>query len=269
MKFTIRLSYNGNSFCGWQLQKNGTSIQGELQKALSMLLKCDIPVTGAGRTDAGVNAVNYVAHFDVPETSEARPEFLKYKLNAILPKGIAVHEIIPVAEAFHARFSAVSREYHYFIHKKKDPFMENFSHLCIYPLDMDKMNGAASLLLGEHDFRCFEKTGGNNATSICTVYEASWSAYSPVHVSMMGYQAGPEDYIVFRIRANRFLRNMVRAIVGSLIDVGRGKRDIEWFRRLIETGTRSDAGESVPGKALFLSEVAYPDKISENSESKI
>ena len=128
MKFTIRLSYNGNSFCGWQLQKNDTSIQGELQKALSMLLKCDIPVTGAGRTDAGVNAVNYVAHFDVPETAEARPEFLKYKLNAILPKGIAVHEIIPVAEAFHARFSAVSREYHYFIHKKKDPFMENFSH---------------------------------------------------------------------------------------------------------------------------------------------
>ena len=238
MKFTIRLSYNGNSFCGWQLQKNGTSIQGELQKALSMLLKCDIPVTGAGRTDAGVNAVNYVAHFDVPETAEARPEFLKYKLNAILPKGIAVHEIIPVAEAFHARFSAVSREYHYFIHKKKDPFMENFSHLCIYPLDR-------------------------------TVYEASWSPYSPVHVSMMGYQTGPEDYIVFRIRANRFLRNMVRAIVGSLIDVGRGKRDIEWFRRLIETGTRSDAGESVPGKALFLSEVAYPDKISENSESKI
>lgn len=257
MRFTISLSYNGAPFCGWQLQKNGTSIQGELQKTLSVLLGHDIPVTGAGRTDAGVNAVNYMAHFDVPDGIPADPEVLKYKLNAILPKSIAVHGITPAGDDFHARFSAVSREYSYFIHRKKDPFMENFSYFCIYPLDIDRMNEAAAMLHGEHDFRCFEKTGGNNLTSLCTVYEAGWERYSPVHVSLMGYPASPDDYLVFRIRANRFLRNMVRAVVGSLIDVGRGKRDLLWFRELILTGTRSDAGESVPGKALFLNEVRY------------
>ena len=259
MRFILRLSYSGASSCGWQQQKTGTSIQGELQKTLSMLLRCDIPVTGAGRTDAGVNAVNYIAHFDVPDGVQADPEFLKYKLNAILSREIAVHEIAPADADFHARFSALSREYHYFIHRKKDPFMESFSHFCVYPLNMERMNEAAAMLLGEHDFKCFEKTGGNNLTSLCTVYEAVWESYSPTHVSLMGYPAGPDDYIVFRIRANRFLRNMVRAIVGSLIDVGRGKRDTEWFGRLIESGSRSDAGESVPGKALFLSGVCYPD----------
>ena len=136
--------------------------------------------------------------------------------------------------------------------------MDSFSHFCVYPLDMEKMNSAAALLLGEHDFSCFEKTGGNNLTSVCTVYEACWKTYSPVHVSQMGYPAEEGDYMMFTVRANRFLRNMVRAIVGSLIDVGRGKKDTEWFRRLIESGSRSDAGESVPGKALFLSGVTYP-----------
>ena len=222
-----------------------------------MLQGCDISVTGAGRTDAGVNAVNYIAHFDVPDGIQADPEFLKYKLNAILPKAIAVHEVAPADGDFHARFSAVSREYRYFLHRKKDPFMENFSYFCVYPLDIDRMNRAAAMLIGEHDFKCFEKTGGNNLTSLCTVYEAKWEYYSPAHVSLMGYTAGPGDYLVFTIRANRFLRNMVRAIVGSLIDVGRGKRETEWFGNLIMNGSRSDAGESVPGKALFLSEVSY------------
>lgn len=258
MRFSIRLSYNGAFFCGWQIQKNGTSIQEELQKTLSMLLGTDISVTGAGRTDAGVNAVNYIAHFDVPEGITPDTANIVYKLNAILPKAVTVHEISPAGDDFHARFSAISREYHYFIHRKKDPFMDSFSYYCRYPLDIGKMNEAAASLLGEHDFRCFEKTGGNNATSICTVYSAGWKNYSPVHVSLMGYPSGKDDYIVFTVKANRFLRNMVRAIVGSLIDVGRGRRDTEWFRELIATGTRSDAGESVPGKALFLSEVAYP-----------
>lgn len=257
MRFTLRLSYNGAPFCGWQLQKTGTSVQSELQKTLSMLLGCDISVTGAGRTDAGVNAVNYIAHFDVPDGIQADPEFLKYKLNAILPKAIAIHEIAPTDGDFHARFSAVSREYRYFLHRKKDPFMENFSYFCVYPLDIDRMNRAAAMLIGEHDFKCFEKTGGNNLTSLCTVYEAKWEYYSPAHVSLMGYTAESGDYLVFTIRANRFLRNMVRAIVGSLIDVGREKRETEWFGNLIMNGSRSDAGESVPGKALFLSEVSY------------
>lgn len=259
MKFAIRLSYNGAPFCGWQLQKSGTTIQGELQNTLSMLLGTGISVTGAGRTDTGVNAVNYIAHFETPDEIRVDPEFLQYKLNAILPKAIAVHEICKAGESFHARFSAVSREYKYFIHRKKDPFIENFSYFCRYPLDLDKMNEAAALLAGRHDFRCFEKKGGGNQTSICTVYKAGWETYSPAHMSQLGYPAEEGDYIVFTVRADRFLRNMVRAIVGSLIDVGRGRHDTGWFRELISEGERSDAGESVPGKALFLCEVSYPE----------
>lgn len=136
--------------------------------------------------------------------------------------------------------------------------MESFSYRCRYPLDMERMNSAAAHLLGRHDFRCFEKTGSSNRTSICTVLEARWETYTPPHVSILGYPSAPGDCIFFRIRADRFLRNMVRAIVGSLVDVGRGRRDPEWIAALIQSGTRSDAGESVPGNALFLNRVEYP-----------
>lgn len=258
MRYTIRLSYDGSTFYGWQMQKSSTSIQEELQKALSMLLDSEICVTGAGRTDTGVNAINYVAHFDLQASGLPfdTAKFI-YKLNAILPKAVCVHDIRLEKDDFHARFSALSREYHYFLHRKKDPFADRFSFWCRHPLDMDRMNEAASFLIGEHDFSCFEKTGGNNKTSVCTVFEAKWEYYSPTHVSLMGFPSQDGDYMVFTIRANRFLRNMVRAIVGTLVDVGRGKRDAQWFRELIETGSRSDAGESVPGKALFLSDVSY------------
>ena len=257
MKFAIRLSYNGAPFCGWQLQKSGTTIQGELQNTLSMLLGTGISVTGAGRTDTGVNAVNYIAHFETPDEIRVDPEFLQYKLNAILSKNITVHEISPCSEDFHARFSAVSREYHYFIHFKEDPFMDRFSYRCRYPADIGKMNEAAAHLLGRHDFSCFEKTGSNNRTSICTIYEARWETYTPTHVSILGYPAAAGDYAFFRVRADRFLRNMVRAIVGSLLEVGRGRRGTDWTASLIASGTRSDAGESVPGHALFLNRVEY------------
>ena len=238
MRYRIRLSYNGSALCGWQRQNNAPSVQQELSRALSLLIGCETEATGAGRTDAKVNAVNYIAHFDAPETVAAGAADFVYKINAILP--------------------AVSREYHYFIHRRKDPFMESFSYWCKYPLDMDRMNEAAGFLTGTHDFSCFEKTGSNNRTSVCTVYEAEWKAYTPAHVETMGYPAGEGDYIVFRIRANRFLRNMVRAIVGTLVDVGRGRYAPERVKSLIESGSRSDAGESVPGNALFLNKVEYP-----------
>lgn len=257
MRYIIKLSYNGAGLSGWQLQKNAPSVQEILQKALTLLLGEEIGVTGAGRTDARVNAVNYVAHFD---TSSDRPfdaAHIVYKLNAILPKSIVVHEIFEAKEDFHARFSALEREYHYFVHFRKDPFMENFSWLCHYPLDLERMNEAASMLLGEHDFSCFEKTGGNNATSICTVYEASWKTYRPTHVGILGYESSEGDYIVFTIRANRFLRNMVRAVVGTLVRIGRGKAEPESIRALLASGSRSDAGESVPGHALFFNDVKY------------
>ena len=257
MRYTIRLSYDGSAFCGWQIQNNDRTVQGDLEKALQTLTGSPVQVTGAGRTDSEVNAINYIAHFDLPDVVRTDAAQLCYKLNAILPREIAVHEVSEADEEFHARFDARSREYHYFIHFKKDPFCEKFSYRMRYPLDIKKMNEAAAHLLGEHDFSCFEKTGGNNSTSICTITEAGWSTYKPSHVEMMLFPYTEGDYIVFRIKANRFLRNMVRAIVGSLIEVGRGKRQPEWIAELIAEGSRSDAGSSVPGKALFFSGAAY------------
>ena len=257
MRYTIRLSYDGSSFCGWQIQNNAHTVQGELEKGLSTLLGTSVQVTGAGRTDSDVNAVNYIAHFDVSDKVSIDAAHLCYKINAIVPKGIAVHEISLADGEFHARFDAISREYRYFIHFCKDPFCEKYSYRMRYPLDINKMNEAAIHLLGEHDFSCFEKVGGNNATSICTISEASWSPYIPSHCELLGYPYKEGDYIVFRIRANRFLRNMVRAIVGSLIEVGRGKKEPSWIAGLIAHGTRSDAGSSVPGNALFFTGAQY------------
>ena len=257
MRYKIRLSYDGSAFCGWQIQPKDRTVQGDLEKALQTLTGMPVQVTGAGRTDTEVNAINYIAHFELPDEVRIEAAQLCYKLNAILPRELAVHEVSATENEFHARFDARSREYHYFIHFTKDPFCEKFSYRMRYPLDIRKMNEAAAYLLGEHDFRCFEKMGGNNTTSICTVTEAFWSTYRPTHVDMMGMECSEGDYIVFRIKANRFLRNMVRAIVGSLIEVGRGKRNPEWIRELIESGSRSDAGSSVPGKALFFSGASY------------
>ena len=257
MRYKISISYDGSYFCGWQIQNNADTVQGELEKALSTFFRIPVQVTGAGRTDTDVNAIRYIAHFDLSDNIQIETAQLCYKLNAILPKSITVHEISEAAENFHARFDAVSREYHYFIHFRKDPFCEKYSYRMRYPLDLEAMKKAAGHLIGEHDFSCFEKVGGNNATSICTITEAGWSTYVPTHVSMMGSPCNEGDYIVFRIKANRFLRNMVRAIVGSLIEVGRGKKDPAWIKELIASGSRSDAGSSVPGKALFFTGAAY------------
>ena len=257
MRYKIRLSYDGSAFCGWQIQNNARTLQGELEKALSTLLGSTIQVTGAGRTDSDVNAIGYIAHFDVPDEVSVEAAHLCYKLNAMLPREMAVHEVSVASEDFHARFDARMREYHYFIHFRKDPFCEKYSYRMRYPLDIEKMNEAAGHILGEHDFSCFEKVGGNNATSICTVTEAVWKTYRPMHADMMGFPCEEGDYIVFRIRANRFLRNMVRAVVGSLIEVGRGKKEPSWIAQLIESGSRSDAGSSVPGNALFFTGAEY------------
>lgn len=262
MRYSIKLSYNGASFHGWQIQANDISVQESLEKALSILLRSDISITGAGRTDAEVNAIGYIAHFE----ADTAPNLgqLCYKLNAILPNSIVIHSIEEQEEGFHARFDAKSREYTYFIHRRKDPFLENFSYLCQYPeLDFELMNKAASLLIGRHDFRCFEKAGADCKTSICTVFSAYWEEYKPCPAAWDGEQG---DYWRFKICANRFLRNMVRAVVGTLLEVGRDKRSLESFGQLIldadcaqdrNTSSRSLAGESVPGKALFLNSVRY------------
>ena len=262
MRYCIKLSYNGADFCGWQVQPDAPSVQQTLEQALSTLLRGTVSVTGAGRTDTGVNAIGYIAHFDAAEGLDAAQ--LAYKLNAILPRSIVVHGIAPAAPEFHARFDATLRGYTYFLHRVKDPFMDAFSCLYTFPgVDFDAMNEAAQALLGRHDFRCFEKTGADSKTSVCTVSQAAWHRYTPTHLALTGREGG-DDYWYFRIEADRFLRNMVRAVVGTLLEVGRGKRSVEGFASLVlppdfegDTVMRSLAGESVPGHALFLSEVRY------------
>jgi len=261
MRYSLCLSYDGSAFCGWQIQPNAPSVQASLEATLSRLLGRPVAVTGAGRTDTAVNAVNYIAHFDTDSPLPFGQSDLCYKLNAMLPRSVVVHSVTPAAEDFHARFSARRREYTYFIHRQKDPFVAPWSWQCGYPdLDFEAMNRACQYLLGTHDFSCFEKTGGDNKTSICTVFDAFWAPYTPSHIQLMDSchsERSEESYWYFRIAADRFLRNMVRATVGSLIEIGRGKQRPEWIAELIEGGKRSDAGESVPGNALFLNKVEY------------
>ena len=188
MRFSVTLSYDGAAFCGWQVQPGDPSVQACLEDALSKLLRTRVSVTGAGRTDSGVHAVGYVAHFDIEDVREAPdPAEIAYKLNAILPPSVVVHSVVPAAPDFHARFDASKRKYTYFLHRMKDPFVENYSLRRDWDLDFAAMNRAAALLLGRHDFACFEKTGTDVRTSICTVSEAYWAPYVPTHVALMGF----------------------------------------------------------------------------------
>ena len=260
MRYILSLSYDGSAFCGWQIQPSSPSVQQCLEEALAKLCGGPVPVTGAGRTDTGVHAADYVCHFDLTGNLPFEASDFCYKLNAILPRSVVVHAVLPAADDFHARFSATQRSYTYFIHRKKDPFVAAYSWQCGFPdLDFGAMNEACQYLLGKHDFSCFEKVGGANKTSLCTITEAYWKPYIPSLYAVIPSPEGVKesDYWYFRVSADRFLRNMVRAIVGTLIEVGRGKHKPEWVKELIETGTRGDAGESVPGHALFLSKVKY------------
>lgn len=242
-RYFIHLSYDGAAYHGWQIQPNGSSVEETLERALSTLLRQPIDVTGAGRTDAGVNASMMVAHFDVAEPLAA-PSQLAYRLNRLLPADIAVQKVETVDGDMHARFSARARTYHYYIHTAKNPFLRRYSWEVHYALDFEKMNAAARYLIGEKDFKCFCKAGADVKTTICTVSDAAFSKVG-------------DDRYMFTIRANRFLRNMVRAVVGTLVDVGRGRLSLDDFKKVVDTGTRSDAGESVPGNALFLSNIEY------------
>ena len=252
----FKISFEGSSFHGWQQQDNAVTVQGELKAAFQRLTGETPNIIGCSRTDAGVHANEYF--FNVRTESTIPVESFPVALmSAKLPGEIAVHSCKEVDYDFHARYDAKSREYCYFVHFVKDPFSEKFSYRMRYPLDIEAMNKACEHLLGEHDFSCFEKVGGNNTTSICSITEASWSTYRPNHVELMGSPYTEGDYIVFRISANRFLRNMVRAIVGSLIEVGRGKKDPAWITELIASKSRSAAGQSVPGNALFFCGAEY------------
>ena len=243
MRFFITLSYDGTRYHGWQVQPNGPSVQEKLQWALSTILRQDIQVTGAGRTDAGVHARMMVAHFDV-ETMVYELQDLTYKLNRLLPQDIAIQKMEPVSDEMHARFSATSRTYHYYIHTVKDPFLRAYSCELHYPLDFQLMNEAAAILMTYEDFGAFCKAHADVKTTLCHITAAQW------------HQTSPSSWY-FEITANRFLRNMVRAVVGTLIDVGRGRLSLDDFRKVVEGKRRTEAGESMPANALFLEEVKY------------
>ena len=199
MRYFLCLSYDGSAFCGWQIQPSSPSVQASLEGALSRLLNRPVSVTGAGRTDTGVHAAGYIAHFDWDGDLPFEANDFTYKLNAILPREVVVHSLAPVADDLHARFSARRREYTYFIHRQKDPFLRNYSWLCSYPvLDFEAMNEACQYLLGTHDFSCFEKTGGDKKTSLCTVYEAFWKPYIPSHLQVMAGEGVPSETVASR-----------------------------------------------------------------------
>ena len=244
MRYFIYLSYDGARYHGWQRQPNGLSVQQVLEEALSTLLRQPIEVVGAGRTDASVNASMMVAHFDasLPE------ETVVSRLNRLLPSDIAVQRIVPVRPDAHARFSATSRTYHYYITFDKSPFLRHYAWRCPFPLDFDRMNEAARHLFEYTDFTSFSKLHTDVKTNNCRIMKAEWVQQA-------------DGTWMFEVQADRFLRNMVRAIVGTLVDVGRGKISVQDFCDIIEKKDRCSAGPSMPGNALFLADITYPEDI--------
>ena len=241
MRYFIELSYKGTNYHGWQIQPDASSVQEEITKALATILQEKILLIGAGRTDAGVHASQMFAHVD---TVKKLTDDYVHKLNAILPNDIVIKSIKEVSDETHARFDAVSRTYEYRILLGRDPFLlETTWQLHQKNLQIEKMNEAANLLFKYEDFESFSKVKTDVNTFNCTIMKAVWTL--------------EDKHLIFHIKANRFLRNMVRAIVGTLLEVGLGKKTVEDFRKIIESKKRSEAGLSVPAKGLFLTEVCY------------
>lgn len=244
MRYCIFFSYDGTNYHGWQFQPNAPTVQQQLEQALQTVLRFGISVVGAGRTDTGVHARMMAAHFDW--AAELDCAHLAFRINGLLPPDIAVSEVKAVSDDWHARFSALRRTYHYYIVNRKDAFFHRYALRLYFELDIERMNAAAALMLEHRDYGCFCKSHSDNKTNLCTVSEARWSTLA-------------DGTLVFRITANRFLRNMVRATVGTLIEVGKGKMSIDDFRRVLLSGKRTEAGESVPAKGLFLENIDYPE----------
>jgi len=244
VRYFLEVSYNGRAYHGWQRQENANSVQEEIEKGLSTILRQQTSILGSGRTDTGVHAKKQVLHFDLEK--EMKSDLL-HKLNGILPPDIGVNSCRKVKEEAHARFSAERRGYHYYIHQKKTPFREGLSYFYAPALDVDLMNEAAKTLLGEQDFESFSKVKTEVNHFRCTLHKASWET--------MG------DQLIFHVEANRFLRGMVRALVGTLIEVGRGKLSVEDFVSIIAIRDRTRAGAAVPAHGLFLTSVDYPEDI--------
>lgn len=246
-RYFVKLAYDGTAYHGWQVQKNAVSVQQVLNDAFSLLLREKIRLTGCGRTDAGVHAWQFYAHFDcLQHISEEKAGNLVFKLNSYLPEDIVIHSIFPVDKDINARFTATSRTYQYIITRAKDPFLKGYSHYIYGPVDIQAMNQAAALLVGRHDFTSFSKVDTQARTNLCTVTHAFWKER--------------DNLLIFTIRSDRFLRNMVRAIVGTLIEAGTGKIKPEEVWSVLESKNRSNAGDSVPAGGLFLIDITYPFK---------
>ena len=244
-RYFIELAFKGAPFCGWQLQPNGITVQGELERALGLLLRDPVRLTGAGRTDTGVHALHYVAHFDAEKSDLHTDTSFINKINGMIPREIVVYRMVAVPPDAHARFDAVSRTYHYTIATKKNPFTIDLAYHFYRPLDVEKMNEAASILPEYNDFTSFSKLHGNAKTNLCDVSKAKW---------FNDHDGG----LRFEITANRFLRNMVRAIVGTMIDIGLGKYPPSDIRRIILEKNRGAAGSSAPPQGLYLAKIEYP-----------
>jgi tRNA pseudouridine38-40 synthase len=247
-RYFLQLSYKGTSYHGWQVQPNALTVQELMEKALSTILREQIAVVGAGRTDAGVHASFFVLHFE-SEKKNINIEQLVYKLNRFLPPDIAVSKIFRVKSDVHARFSAISRTYKYYISTEKNPFRTETSYQYTVPLDLQKMNEAASILFDYEDFTTFSRLHTDVKTNNCKIYQAEWNREG--------------EQLIFTIKADRFLRNMVRAVVGTLLEVGRGKMSTDEFRKIIEKKDRGEAGASAPAEGLFLVDIEYPESITD------
>ena len=246
MRYFVELRYDGAAYCGWQRQPDMPTVQQTIEQALTKLLRKQTEIVGAGRTDTGVNASYYVAHFDTD--SQIDSTLVLYKLNMMLPKDIAVFSISAVSETAHARFDALEREYTYFISQTKNPFRRHSAWLYYVQLDIDAMNEAAAKLMNYSDFTSFAKLNSNNKTNICRIMDAHWSVED-------------DGILRFTIRADRFLRNMVRSIVGTLVDVGRGRYSVEEFCKIVEARDLRLSSAGAPAQGLFLSDVVYDKEI--------
>lgn len=245
MRYFIELSYFGKAYHGWQNQPNSISVQEVLEKNLSKLLRSETGIVGAGRTDAGVHARQMFAHFDTDEKIDTSK--MKYKLNSMLPKDIAIEDIFRVKDDAHARFDALSRSYEYHIMPQKDAFSQDFAWYLKHELDLFKMNQAAAVLLEYTNFKCFSRSRTDVRTYNCRIDRAEWVRKG--------------NMLIFHITADRFLRNMVRAVVGTIIDIGKGKYTVEHMHRVIQSEDRGEAGPSVPAHGLYLTGIVYPENI--------
>jgi tRNA pseudouridine38-40 synthase len=245
MRYFIKFSYLGTNFHGSQRQPNGITVQETMEQALKMIFREEIPLTFAGRTDAGVHAREMYAHFDLSNSQLPIAYNLVFRLNGILPNSIAIHDIVPVADEAHARFTATSRTYEYHIVDHKDPFSHDLATRIRPGLDFETMNQAAKYLIGKQDFASFCRSNTDVKTTICNLTYAQWEVKENGHA-------------VFTITADRFLRNMVRAIVGTLFEVGRGKMTPKQFAEVITKHTRTAAGDSAPAEGLYLTHIEYP-----------